>query len=197
MALGACAAPDHGDLAQPPVRSLAEIRTEAVILQQWDLSCAAAALATVLTFQHGDPTGEREVAVHMMGRPEYLENPDLVRARQGFSLLDMKRFVERRGYAGVGLGRMDFAALLARAPAIVPIDRRGYQHFVVFRGAAGDRVLLADPAFGTHTLTRAEFEDMWIDYPELGRVGFVVEAPPGAAAPNRLAPTPDDFLTFG
>jgi predicted double-glycine peptidase len=197
LLLGACAWPRPSAPERPAVRSLEEIRTEVVVLQQWDLSCAAAALATILTYQHGDPTSEREVAVTMMARPEYLANPDLVRARQGFSLLDMKRFVERRGYTGVGLGKMDFDALVARAPAIVPINRRGYQHFVVFRGAAGDRVLLADPAFGSHTVTRAEFEDMWIDYPEFGRVGFIVEAPPGTAAPNRLAPRPDDFLTFG
>ena len=33
-----------------PVRSLLEIRREGVIVQKWETSCAAAALATVLTF---------------------------------------------------------------------------------------------------------------------------------------------------
>ncbi|MDH5749887.1 MAG: hypothetical protein OEY85_11320, partial [Rhodospirillales bacterium] len=37
------------------VRSLLEDRRQNVILQQWDLSCAAAALATVLRYQHGEP----------------------------------------------------------------------------------------------------------------------------------------------
>src|SRR5690242_10490204 len=34
---------------QGPVRSLREIRQEGVIIQKWDTSCGAAALATVLT----------------------------------------------------------------------------------------------------------------------------------------------------
>src|SRR5262245_30532759 len=33
-----------------PVRSLLEIRQEGVIVQKWETSCAAAALATVLTY---------------------------------------------------------------------------------------------------------------------------------------------------
>ncbi len=36
--------------AERPVRSLLEYRTENLILQQWDNSCAAAALATLLTY---------------------------------------------------------------------------------------------------------------------------------------------------
>ncbi|MEM9263647.1 MAG: hypothetical protein AAGA22_08720, partial [Pseudomonadota bacterium] len=45
-----------------PVRSLLEIREEKVIRQNWDLSCGAAALATLLNFQHGERLTERTVA---------------------------------------------------------------------------------------------------------------------------------------
>jgi hypothetical protein len=38
-----------------PVRSLLEMRQERVIVQKWETSCAAAALATVLTFSRNDP----------------------------------------------------------------------------------------------------------------------------------------------
>ena len=105
-----------------PVRSLFELRQENVILQQFDLSCGAAALATILNYQHGDPVSEREIATRMMSRGEYLENPMLVRLRQGFSLLDLKRFVDDRGYNGVGLGQLNLEHLVARAPVIVPIN---------------------------------------------------------------------------
>jgi predicted double-glycine peptidase len=179
-----------------PVTSLLEIRKQNVATQEWDLSCGAAALATILNYQHGDPVTEREIATRMMGRAEYLENPMLVNWRQGFSLLDLKRFVDDRGYNGVGLGQLTLEHLVARAPMIVPINAYGYQHFVVFRGMLGNRVLLADPAFGNRTMLRSEFENAWLAFAEAGHVGFVVKRRDGLMPPNRLQPKPSDFVTL-
>jgi predicted double-glycine peptidase len=163
--------------AQEPraVRSLLEQRQHDVVIQRWDLSCGAAALATILNFQHGDAVSEREIAIGMMSREEYLANPELVTFRQGFSLLDLQRFVDARGFTGVGLGQLMLDDLVEHAPIIVPISSKGYQHFVVFRGLRGDRVLLADPAFGNRTVSRSRFESEWLVFPELGRIGFYVE----------------------
>ena len=191
--LPACAAAAQGVGDRGVVRSLAEMRAEHVVLQRWDLSCGAAALATLLNFQHGDPADEREVALGLMGRAEYLADPALVRARQGFSLLDLKRFVEQRGYRGVGLGRLDLADLEARAPIMTPIVQAGYSHFVVFRGRLGDRVLLADPAFGTRTLLVEQFERAWVAVGALGRVGFTVARRDGLPPPDRLTARPEEF----
>src|SRR5215207_1935135 len=134
--------------AREPVRSLLEMRRDKVVVQDFDLSCGAAALATLLTYQHGDPVPEREVARGLIAREEYLENPELVRGNQGFSLLDLKRFVVGRGYRGLALGRLGLADLVGRAPVMTPVRLNGYNHFVVFRGLQDDRVLLADPAWG-------------------------------------------------
>ena len=181
---------------KPAVASMWELRERNVIVQNWDLSCGAAALATILNYQHGDSVSEREIATSLMSRTEYLENPMLVRWRQGFSLLDLKRFVDDRGYNGVGLGQLSFAHLVDRAPMIVPISTYGYQHFVVFRGLLGNRVLLADPAFGNRTLLRSAFENAWIDFGDVGHVGFVVRRTDGLIPPNRLEPVPGDFVTL-
>jgi predicted double-glycine peptidase len=178
------------------VHSLMEVRKQNVVIQNWDLSCGAAALATILNYQHGDIVTEREVATRMMSREEYLTNPMLVRLRQGFSLLDMKRFVDDRGYNGIGLGQMNLAHLIERAPVIVPINAYGYQHFVVFRGALDNRVLLADPAFGNRTMRLSDFESAWIGYSEIGRVGFVVVRKDGLIPPNLLAPRLSEFVTL-
>lgn len=179
-----------------PVASLAEIRERNVVIQNWDLSCGAAALATILNYQHGDPVSESEIATRLMSRKEYLENPMLVRILQGFSLLDLKRFVDDRGYNGIGLGQLTLEHIVARAPMIVPIDAYGYQHFVVFRGMLGNRVLLADPAFGNRTMLRSEFENAWLAFGEVGRVGFVVKRRDGLIPPNRLEPKSSDFVTL-
>ena len=183
-------------VAAGPVRSLLEMRRESVVVQEWDLSCGAAALTTILNYQFGDMVTEREVATGMIGQERYLRNPDLLRLQNGFSLLDLKRYVASRGYVGVGLGGLAFTDLIERAPMLVPIARNGYNHFVVFRGQMGNRVLLADPAFGTITMPVARFEREWLDLDELGKVGFLVTRGDGLAPPNGLTPRADEFLTL-
>lgn len=184
-------APGYG--AQP-VRSLLEMREERVVVQEWDLSCGAAALATVLNYQFDDPVSEREIALGLMHRSEYVEDPTLVLQRLGFSLLDLKRYVEGRGYAGIGYGQLELADLIERAPMIIPVNLNGYNHFVVFRGIRGNRILVADPAWGNRTLTLDEFEPAWLSYPEFGRVGFVVAHGDGTLSANHMAPRPQDFV---
>jgi uncharacterized protein len=193
----ALAATAEGNGAGPgtkPVRSLLEMRRDKVVVQKWDLSCGAAALATILTYQHGDPVPEREIAAGLIQREEYLADPSRVQAQQGFSLLDLKRYVDRRGYEGVAYGGLRLQDLIERAPIIVPVNFKGYNHFVVFRGVRGGRVLLADPGWGNRTVPVERFEAAWLDTPGVGRVGFIVSRRDGAAPPNRLAPRPDEFV---
>lgn len=184
----------RADDTATPVRSLLEMRRQNVVLQQWELSCAAAALATILRYQHGVPVTERAVALGLINREEYLANPSLVRLRQGFSLLDLKRFVDRLGFEGIGLGQLAFPDLLERAPIIVPVDLRGYPHFVVFRGATSNRVLLADPAFGNVTMSVQKFMSGWIKYREINRVGFVVAKSGMLSPPGRLSARAMEFV---
>jgi uncharacterized protein len=182
-----------------PVQSVLEIRHDRVMIQKWDLSCGAAALATLLRYQFGEPVTEREIAGALMGRAEYVEHPELIQVREGFSFLDLKRYVQSyRGaglYTGEGLGQLDLNDLIERAPLMVAVNALGYNHFVVFRGVMGDRVLVADPAWGNRTMTIDKFQRMWLDYGEpIGHVGFVVERASGQKLPNRLRPKPSDFV---
>jgi predicted double-glycine peptidase len=180
--------------SRAPVKSLLEMRQERVVIQDWDLSCGAAALATLLNYQHGDPVSEREIAEGLIKRREYIANPLLVRARHGFSLLDLKRYVDERGYEATGYGKLTLEDLVKEAPIMVPVNFLGYNHFVVFRGMHGNRVLLADPAFGNRTMLAKKFEAAWLEYEEFGKVGFVVASADGSQPPNRLAPAPSDFV---
>lgn len=162
------------------VRSLLEMRRAGVILQEWDASCGAAALATVLRHHQGVPVTERAAATAMLAA----SSVDQIRRQGGFSLLDMKRFTDGLGVGltGLGYGELTTADLAALAPVIVPIRAGTGPHFVVVRGRAGDRLLLADPAFGNRTLPARRFEEAWID-----RLGFVVARRDGAPAPRRPA----------
>lgn len=180
--------------AERAVRSLLEMRQQGVVIQQWDLSCGAAALATILRYEYGDPVTEREIARGLIKRKEYVADPTLVQTHEGFSLLDLKRYVDGHGYEGIGYGGLTLGDLIEQAPIMVPVNFYGFNHFVVFRGVRGNRVLLADPAYGTRTMLVEQFENAWLDYPEVGRVGFVVQRPNDPARPNRLAPRDEDFL---
>lgn len=185
--------------AYQPVQSVLEIRHDRVMIQKWDLSCGAAALATLLRYQFSEPVTEKEIAGALMGRAEYVEHPELIQVREGFSFLDLKRYVQSyRGaglYTGEGLGQLDLNDLIERAPLMVAVNALGYNHFVVFRGVMGDRVLVADPAWGNRTMTIDKFQRMWLDYGEpIGHVGFVVEHANGQKLPNRLRPKPSDFV---
>ena len=157
------------------------------------MGSGAAALATILRFQQGENLTERDVALGLVSRDVYIANPRLIRLRQGFSLLDMKRYVERLGYDGQAFGSVTYKDLLSLAPAIVPVRFFGYNHFVVFRGALGRNVLLGDPAFGNRTMSRQRFLAAWIDYAKLGHVAFVVRRRDGLIPPNRLSVTAADF----
>jgi predicted double-glycine peptidase len=150
---------------RPPVRSLLEIRRENVVIQKWDISCGAAALATILTYRFNDPVEERTIAEAMLRRTD----PERVKSQGGFSLLDLKRFAESRGYRAAGYRGLRYEDLLRLDNPIVPIQTNGLHHFVVVRGVDDGRVHLADPAFGNRTMSKRAFERAWFD-----GMGFVV-----------------------
>jgi predicted double-glycine peptidase len=92
-----------------------------VVRQQWELSCGAAAIATLFTYQLGRPVSERQVALAMLRGA----NPQLVRARLGFSLLDLNLFAATHGFAAAGFAELELADLDRMAPLIVPITWHG------------------------------------------------------------------------
>lgn len=139
------------------MRSLKELREAGVIRQQWDNSCAAAALATVFTYFLNDPVTERQAAAKMLEKTHPLK----VRARGGFSFLDMKSFAEIRGHTARAYINLEIEDLRIFQGAIVPIQSMGYYHFVVFISSERGQVKLADPAFGNRSMSESEFLKVW------------------------------------
>ena len=140
------------------VKSLHELRWDKLTRQGWDISCGAAALSTLLTYHNDRPFSEMAITLTLLKNGD----PELVRARGGFSLLDLKRFVNAIGLHGLGYGDMTLEDLDSFAiPAIVPIRMRDFDHFVIFRQHLGERVMLGDPAFGNVTMPAADFKRIW------------------------------------
>lgn len=150
------------------LHSLKELRFLSTIRQQYDFSCGSAALATLLTHHYGIAVGETGVFQAMW------EHGDQARIRrEGFSLLDMQRYLAAAGFKADGF-RLPLDKLIeARLPAIVLVADKGYRHFVVIKGARGGRLLLGDPSSGTRAVTRAQFEAIWPN-----RLLFVIHASP-------------------
>lgn len=139
-----------------PVTSIREARFAATVRQQYDYSCGSAALSTLLTHQYGQPVSEEEVFEEMF------RLGDQARIRvEGFSLLDMKRYLEAHGFQADGFQQPLEKLVAAKLPAIVLINEAGYNHFVVIKGVRDGRVLIGDPAGGTRALTVAAFQAAW------------------------------------
>lgn len=147
-----------------PVTSLKEARFRSTVRQQYDFSCGSAAVATLLTYQYGIEVDEAEVFRHMYATGDQPR----IRA-EGFSLLDMRRYLASRGFQADGF-RVPLDRLLEQGlPAIVLVNDHGYRHFVVVRGLRHGRVLVADPARGARAIPRRDFDRLWDN-----RVLFVV-----------------------
>lgn len=139
-----------------PLTSMRQARTARTLIQKYDFSCGSAAVATLLTHHYDHPVTEQTVFEQMF------EHGDQKKIRtEGFSLLDMKRFLAAQGFEADGFKQPLDKLNDARVPAIVLINTDGYHHFVVVKGVQPDRVLVGDPALGTRAIPRKTFEKMW------------------------------------
>lgn len=150
---------EAGGAFSVPARSLQEARFSATVRQQYDFSCGSAALSTLLTHHYGVPVSEQTVFEEM-----YRQGDQARIRQQGFSLLDMKRYLEQHGFTADGFQASLDALREAAIPAIVLVNENGYNHFVVVKGLQGGRVLVGDPSGGTRALPQATFEAVWVNH---------------------------------
>jgi predicted double-glycine peptidase len=143
-----------------PVKSDQEIKWENVKRQSLDISCGPAALSTLINYYLEDQVSEMDIISSILQSSD-MTKVKKIQKRQAFSLLDLKKFAKSRGYqaAGYNVGVQDL--LDFKKPVIIPIETMGYRHFVVFKGIQGDRVYLADPAFGNRTMRYPQFLYVW------------------------------------
>jgi predicted double-glycine peptidase len=138
------------------IRSMKDIRYSHVVSQQFDYSCGAAALATLLKYGYGIDIPETELIRRMM----VFSTPEVV-VKNGFSMLDMKKFVETIGLRGRGF-RVNVDALThLQIPVMVLMNIDGYEHFVIVKHAENGRVFLADPALGNRIVLEEDFAKTW------------------------------------
>jgi predicted double-glycine peptidase len=138
------------------VRSMRDIRYSHIISQKFDYSCGAAALATLLNYGYGVNISEPELISKMMA----FSKPEIV-VKNGFSMLDMKKFVETIGLRGRGFRVNTDALHHLRIPVMVLMNINGYEHFVIVKHAEDGRIFIADPALGNRIVMEEDFVKTW------------------------------------
>jgi uncharacterized protein len=148
-----------------------ELRDRNVVIQRFDYSCGAGALATLMRYYFGDPVEEEEILLSILGRMTEEEVRD--REKNGLSLLDLKRCAEQRGYQAAGV-KLNYASLpRLKGPVLIHLEREDYKHFAVLKGARGDRIYLADPSRGNIRMSVDRFAKEWSGIAlVLGKSGF-------------------------
>jgi uncharacterized protein len=160
--LAAAAAVETGnDTARGLVKrhSLKELRDRYVVKQQFDFSCGAAALATLLTYYFGDETSEQDILRILTA--ELSKDERKRKEWRGFSLLDLKAMAQAKGYRAAGYKLTIEQLTQLAAPVIVFVQPLGYPHFAVLRGIDRGRVFLADPARGNLRMSIGRFLGEW------------------------------------
>jgi predicted double-glycine peptidase len=165
----------HGVRTRKVVETFREQRFRHTVPQRLDYSCGAAALATLLSFFYGDEVDEEQIIVEMLRAGDV----DRIR-REGFSVLDMKQYAERRGYETRAFRIKPSVLERLAIPAITLVNTNGYSHFVVIKGTRDQMVYLADPALGERRMGKADFMKGWQG------VVFFVAAKRDESAPSGL-----------
>lgn len=182
--------------------SIREQRYVNLIPQQTDFSCGAAALATILKYAYGRDITEQSVLMDLFK----ISDPELVR-KKGFSLLDVKRYVQSIGMRGRGYELSLEKLTDIKVPTLVLLNLKGYKHFVVLKKVIDGQVYVADPALGNKIYDLDEFASMWngVVFAIIG-AGFDRETillnPPPPLTARKLMPvnrmlTNAELLEFG
>lgn len=127
-----------------------DIKDSKVTKQDVDYSCGASSLSTILTYFYQTPKTEQQIL------------DDMALDDVMSSFLDLAKVSEKYGFTARG-AMMDYDTLVKlKIPAIVYVNHKRSDHFSVVRAIDEYNVYLADSSWGNRTLTRRQFEKMWL-----------------------------------
>jgi len=130
------------------VAPFSALKLKGTILQGFELSCGAAALATIMNL-YGEQIGEKQVL-------------DKASTTDMLSFSEMAKISKEFGFNASGY-KIDTAIFESlKVPVIARIDNReNYSHFVVVMNHSGDFVSILDPSFGSYVQSKKEFFQWW------------------------------------
>lgn len=176
-----------GTVIYKPVQSLRERRFADLVQQKTDFSCGAAALATVLKQAYWLDVDEAHIIEGMLANSDQ----ELVKT-QGFSMLDMKRYVESIGMRARGYRIAPENLSSVSIPVVVLMDIRGYKHFVVLQRTEKDWVYVGDPVLGHKRYAFDDFIKGWngiifaVIGPGYDKANALLDPPVPLSAKNKI-----------
>lgn len=162
--LGGCTGINGQDSVPQPSplatrHTLKELRDQNVVKQALDYSCGAAALATLMIYYYGDATSEQELLTLL--EADLTAEERKIKAQRGFSLLDLKRVAQAKGYQAAGFKLTVAQLIQLAAPVLIFVEPLQYKHFAVLRGFDRGRFYIADPARGNLRMGVDRFLSEW------------------------------------
>lgn len=141
------------------LKSIKELRMEKIDKQTLDYSCGAASLAILLKYYFGDTLDETIILSDIVLRLNEKEVQN--RAKEGFSMLDLKRAAERFGYIADGVKLSPQSVHLLKGPVIILLKMKKENHFVVLKGVSNNRAYISDPIRGNLRLSLDNLFEVW------------------------------------
>ena len=139
-----------------------DLRDKNIVKQGFDYSCGSGALATLMKIGFGEQVSEAEIIREILKNKTEAEKEEI--AKLGYSLLDLKRVAEARGYLTATYKLKVEHLFQLKGPVLIYFEPKGEKHFAVLKYVKGDRVYIADPARGNVRLSIYRFAELWPGY---------------------------------
>ncbi|EMZ7505488.1 C39 family peptidase [Campylobacter upsaliensis] len=139
------------------VKSYQEIKNEKVIRQNYEESCGAASLATLINILDDSNLTESDLLKAMSGQQLYT---DMV------SFADLNDAVKKLGFQSKSykIDRKILESIIS-VPILVKIeDDPRFPHFVVIINHKGNYLQIFDPSYGEYISSKREFYSVWDRY---------------------------------
>ncbi|EIW2410599.1 C39 family peptidase [Campylobacter upsaliensis] len=139
------------------VKSYQEIKNEKVIRQNYEESCGAASLATLINILDDSNLTESDLLKAMSGQQLYT---DMV------SFADLNDAVKKLGFQSKSykIDRKILESIIS-VPILVKIeDDPRFPHFVVIINHKGNYLQILDPSYGEYISSKREFYSVWDRY---------------------------------
>ncbi|EAH8338372.1 peptidase C39 [Campylobacter upsaliensis] len=143
------------------VKSYQEIKNEKVIRQNYEESCGAASLATLINILDDSNLTELDLLKAMSGQQLYT---DMV------SFADLNDAVKKLGFQSKSykIDRKILESIIS-VPILVKIeDDPRFPHFVVIINHKGNYLQIFDPSYGEYISSKREFYSVWDRYKKGG-----------------------------
>ncbi len=146
------------------------LRDANLVKQNFDYSCGAASLATVMSYYAKVVTEE-----------ELMKSMDRKDGIASFS--DLAIVSSKYGFKAMGLALSYEQLRKLRQPVIAYLKPERESHFTVIRGVSESHVWVGDPSWGNRVITKDRFLEMWTTRDDEVMGGKILVVQPQAPAP--------------